>query len=128
DGLVFASVGSCTSAAIDAPADVRGIVRAFGAGVVAATPRTLEPGRRHIAAVRREGTLAIFVDGREEATARGAVSGSVATDAVLRVGEDEAGGYAGAIEGFQTFDRALGPQEINALAATAAAHYEEAGT
>ena len=32
DGLLFASVGSCTSAAADAPADVRGSVHAFGAG------------------------------------------------------------------------------------------------
>ena len=29
DGLLFASVGSCTSAAVDAPADVRGTVHAF---------------------------------------------------------------------------------------------------
>ena len=71
DGLVFASVGSCTSAAVDAPADVRGTVHAFGAGVVATTPRTLEPGRHHVAAVRRGGTLSIYVDGREAATAHG---------------------------------------------------------
>jgi len=55
DGLLFASVGSCTSAAEDAPADVRGSVWAFSAGVVATTPHTLAPGRRHIAAVRRGG-------------------------------------------------------------------------
>ena len=115
DGLLFASVGSCTSAAADAPADVRGSVHAFGAGVVATTPRTLEPGRRHVVAVRRGGALTVFVDGREAATARGAISGSVATTAPLRVGEDEAGRYAGAISGFQTFDRALEVREINAL-------------
>jgi hypothetical protein len=120
DGLVFASVGSCTSAAVDAPADVRGAVHAFGTGVVATTPRSLEPGRHHLAAVRRAGTLSIFVDGREAATARGAVSGSVANPAALRIGEDEAGRYAGAIDGFRTFDHPLEPREINALAATPA--------
>ena len=78
DGLLFASVGSCTSAAIDAPADVRGTVHAFGTGVVATTPRTLEPGRHHVAAVRRGGALSIYVDGREAATATGAVTGSIA--------------------------------------------------
>ena len=128
DGLVFASVGSCTSAAVDAPADVRGTVHAFGAGVVATTPRSLAPGRHHVAAVRRADALAIFVDGREAATARGEVRGSVATPAALRIGEDEAGRYAGAIDGFQTFGHALGSREINALAARppAVVSYEEA--
>ena len=51
------------------------------------------------------------------------MSGSVATAAPLRVGEDEAGRYAGAIDGFQTFDRALEAREINALV-----QHEEAGT
>lgn len=129
DGLVYASVGSCTSAPVDAPADVRGSVHAFGTGVVATTPRSLDPGRHHVAAVRRAGSLTIFVDGREAATARGEVCGSMATAAALRIGEDEAGRYAGAIAGFQTFDHALEPREINAVAATppAAVHYEEAG-
>ena len=115
DGLLFASVGSCTSAAEDAPADVRGSVWALGAGVVATTPHSLAPGRRHIAAVRRGGALSVFVDGREAAAARGDVSGSVETGAPLRVGEDEAGRYAGAIDGFRAFDRALEPKEIKAL-------------
>ncbi len=134
DGLLFASVGSCTSAAVDAPADVRGTVHAVAAGVVATTPRTLEPGRRHIAAVRRAGALVIYVDGREAATANGAVTGSLATPAPLRIGEDEAGRYAGAIDGFRTFDRALDAREISALAAddtprpTMSGHYEEAAT
>jgi Concanavalin A-like lectin/glucanases superfamily len=134
DGLLFASVGSCTSAAADAPADVRGTVHAFSAGVVATTPRTLEPGCRHIAAVRRGGTVSVYVDGREAATASGSVTGPVATDAPLRVGEDEAGRYAGAIDGFRAFERALEAREIGALAADGppltprVVHYEEAGT
>jgi hypothetical protein len=115
DGLVFASVGSCTSAAVDAPADIRGTVHAFGTGVVATTPRTLEPGRHHVVAVRRGGTLTVHVDGREAATATGAVTGSIATPAPLRTGEDEAGRYAGTIDDFQTFDRALDLREIGAL-------------
>jgi hypothetical protein len=115
DGLLFASVGSCTSAAVDAPADVRGTVHALGAGVVATTPRALEPGRHRIAAVRRGGSLAVYVDGREAATARGDVTGSIATAVPLRIGEDASGRHAGAIDEFQTFDRALDPREIGAL-------------
>ena len=115
DGLLFASIGSCTSAAADAPADIRGSVQAFGAGIVATTPRTLEPGRRHVAAVRRGSTLGVFVDGREAAFARGEMIGSVGTSAPLRVGEDESGRYAGTIDGFRVFDRALEPREIKTL-------------
>jgi hypothetical protein len=122
DGLLFASIGSCTSAAADAPADIRGSVQAFGAGLVATTPRTLDPGRRHVVAVRRGSTLGVFVDGREAAFARGEMIGSVGTSASLRVGEDESGRYAGTIDGFRVFDRALEPRAIKAL------QYEEVGT
>jgi hypothetical protein len=134
DGLLFASTGSCTSAAVDAPADIRGTVCAFGAGVVATTPHALQAGRHHIAAVRRAGALALYVDGLEAATATGAVRGSIATAAPLRIGEDEAGAYRGGSEGFEAFDRALERREINALAAArpplaaTAVHHEEAGT
>ena len=119
DGLLFASVGSCTSAAVDAPADVRGTVHAFRAGVVATTPRTLTPGRHHVAAVRRGATLTVYVDGREAATARGTLAGSVATAAPLTIGEDASGRFRGGIEGAATHDRALEPGEIEALAAHA---------
>jgi hypothetical protein len=122
DGLLFASTGSCTSAAADAPADIRGSVQAFGAGLVATTPRTLDPGRRHVVAVRRGSTLGVFVDGREAALARGEMIASVGTSAPLRVGEDESGRYTGTIDGFRVFDRALEPREIKAL------QYEEVGT
>jgi hypothetical protein len=105
DGLLFASVGSCTSAAVDAPCDIRGTVHALGTGVVATTPRTLTPGRHHVAAVRKAGTLSIFVDGRQAATATGPVTGSIATDAPLHVECDD----------FQTFDRALDLREIGAM-------------
>jgi Concanavalin A-like lectin/glucanases superfamily len=134
DGLLFASVGSCTSAAADAPADIRGSVQALGVGVVATTPRTLEPGWRHVAAVRRASKLSIFVDGRQAAAASGVLSGSLATTAPLRIGEDEAGRYVGAIDDFRILDRALEPREIHALAAirppasATAMQHQEVGT
>jgi hypothetical protein len=117
DGLLFASLGSCTSAAVDALAGVRGSVCALATGVVATTPRPLEPGRRHVAAVRRAGALAIYVDGAEAATARGPVTGLLAGAGPLRVGEDESGRYRGGIAGFTALDRALSGREIMALAA-----------
>jgi hypothetical protein len=112
DGLLFASVGSCTSAAVDAPADIRGTVHAFRAGTVATTAHALEPGRRHIAAVRRGGTLTVYVDGREAASARGRITGPLTGEAPLRVGEDESGPSGAPVSGFQAVDAALGPREI----------------
>ena len=43
------------------------------------------------------------------------MTGSIGTAAPLRVGEDEGGRYAGAIDDFHTFDRALDGREIGAL-------------
>lgn len=117
-GLLYASIGSCTSAAIDAPADIRGSVQAFGVGVVATTPRSLEPGWHHIAAVRRGSSVSVWVDGREAASATGQLPGSIATDVALRIGEDETGPYGDAIAEFRAEDRALDDNQIVALAAT----------
>src|SRR5262249_18513783 len=119
DGLLFASVGSCTSAAIDAPPDVRGTVHAFRAGTVATTRHTLTPGRHHVAAVRRGTTLTGYVDGTAAASARGTIAGSIAPAAPRTIGEDASGRFRGAIEGAATHDRALEPGEIEARAADA---------
>jgi hypothetical protein len=116
DGRLFASVGSCTSAAQDAPADVRGTVHALRAGVVATTPRTLTPGRHHIAAVRRGGTLEVHVDGTVAATARGAVTGSIANAAALVIGADAGGRFRGGIQQAEVHGRALTAREIAARA------------
>ena len=118
DGLLFASVGSCTSAAVDAPADVRGTVHAFRAGVVATTPRTLTPGRHHVAARSWGDRVSIHVDGREAATASGVLPGPASTAAPLRIGEDETGPYRGGLTGFRMDPRPLEEREIAALAAS----------
>jgi hypothetical protein len=112
DGLLFASVTSCTGAVIDAPTDARGTVHALQAGAVATTPRSLEPGWHHVAGVRRGGTLAIYVDGRQEATSTGSFTGSIANDVELQVGHDQAGAYAHGLHGFVATDRALSEKEI----------------
>ncbi len=116
DGLLFASIGSCTSATVDAPADVRGSVHAFRAGVVATTPRTLTPGWHHIAAVCDRTSIAIYVDGREMATAKGELTRPIANSAELRVGEDDSGRFKGAVERVQLHRRALQAQELAAAA------------
>jgi hypothetical protein len=77
-----------------------------------------------VTAVRRGGALTIYVDGREAASAHGAITGPVTTDAPLRIGEDEAGRYGGRIGDVRTYGRALDGREIEALAA--AMDHEEA--
>ncbi|MEQ7009747.1 LamG-like jellyroll fold domain-containing protein [Actinopolymorpha sp. B17G11] len=116
-GMLFASTGSCTGAAADAPADVRGTVHAMSAGVTATTAHSLEPGRHHIAAVRRGGAVSVYVDGRLAATAHGEVTGSLATVAGLRVGPDVPGAFRGEVQDFGAYDHALDRREIEELAA-----------
>ncbi len=118
DGLLFASIGSCTSAAVDAPADVRGSVSALQAGVVVTTPRSLTPGWHHVAAVRDRTSIAIYIDGREVATASDDLIRSIANSAELRVGEDESGRFKGVIERVQIRDRALKAHHLAAAAET----------
>lgn len=117
EGMVFASVGSCTSAAVDAPAGVRGSVHAFTAGTVATTSRPLDAGWRHLAAVRRGGRVSIHVDGRLAAAASGQLLGSLETGAALTVGSGAGGRFGGRLAGVAGHPRALDDREIAALAA-----------
>jgi len=121
DGLLYASIGSCTSAAVDAPADVRGSVHALSAGIVATTPHSLEPGWHHVAATARRDGVSIHVDGHQVATVRGDLPRPLPngkTAAPLRVGEGEAGQYRGSLTEFRIQQRPLDDREIAALAAT----------
>jgi prepilin-type processing-associated H-X9-DG protein len=116
DGLMFASIGSCTAAAADAAADIRGSVQAFSAGTTCTTLHSLTPGWHHIAARRSGGTIFLFVDGHAVAAKHGDLNRSIATDVSLRVGEDESGPYTSGIEAFQLVERALDDAEIRQLA------------
>jgi hypothetical protein len=116
DGLLFATVTSCTGSVIDAPADVRGSVHAMRAGVVATSPRSLTPGRHHVAAVRDGDRLSVFVDGRVAASTAAALHGSPVTSAPLTVGRGVTGPFGGQVSGFQAFDRALTLRELGGLA------------
>ncbi len=118
-GLLYVSIGSCTSAVIDAPADVRGSVHALGVGIVATTPNSLAPGWHHIAARSTGNRVSIHVDGREAAAASGHLPRPPTVSARLRVGEDETGPYRGLLTGFRIDQRPLDDREIAALAATA---------
>jgi Concanavalin A-like lectin/glucanases superfamily len=118
-GLLYASIASCTSAAVDAPADIRGSVQAMGVGTVATTPQSLEPGWHHLAARATSTRVSIHIDGREVAGAAGQLPRTSATAEPFRIGEDETGPYRGRIAGFRMDRRPLDDREIEALAGTA---------
>ncbi len=124
-GALYASTGSCTSAAVDAPTDVRGTVVGMRAGTVATTTASLAPGHHHIAATRRGARLAVHVDGRLAAEADGSITGSIASGAPLLVGEDATGRYRGGIHDVRFEERALDPDDIAALVAAGPATPEE---
>ena len=119
DGRLFASVGSCTSAAIDAPPDVRGTVHAMSAGAVATTSHSLEPGWHHVAAVRKGSRLEVFVDGKSAASSFGRVTGSTASAASFSAGKSLPGHFAGELRAAQVWESALDARRIAALAVLA---------
>jgi hypothetical protein len=116
DGLLFATVASCTSSVIDAPADVRGSVHAMRAGWVATTALPLEQGRQHVAAIRSGPRLSIFIDGREAASVDGPPMPLPAKPAPLRIATAGNGYVRGSITGLAFFSHALTAREIAELA------------
>jgi hypothetical protein len=125
EGRLFASIGSCTSSAIDAPADVRGTVHAMCAGTVVTTSRALDPGWHHVVAVRRGRELALYVDGELAATRSGDVAGSIETAAPVRAADDP-GGFHGSASGFEGWTTALDARSVARLAATSRSASHEA--
>jgi NAD(P)-dependent dehydrogenase (short-subunit alcohol dehydrogenase family) len=88
DGKLFLSTGSCTSSILDAPLDVRGKVFSMEAGKVTSDDKDLGPGWKHIAAVRTDGQLKLFVNGKlvAESTSFDPAVYNVSTDRPLRIG------------------------------------------
>jgi hypothetical protein len=118
-GRLFASTGSCTSAAQDAPADVRGSVFAYTAGRSAASADDLAPGWRHLAAVRRGNRLRLFVDGRLAATSAEFDPGryDLTTAGPLKIGFGEQDYFTGRIRDVRLYRRGLDENEIAAVRA-----------
>lgn len=116
DGQLFASIGSCTSAAVDAPPDVRGTVHAMTAGTTVTTPRSLEAGWHHLAAVRSGGRLTLFIDGAEAASRTGTVTSSLESAAPLELGRGAHGTFPGGVRGFQAWPHEIEARRIEQLA------------
>ena len=95
-----------------------GTVHSMEAGMAATDDRSLTPGRRHVAAVRRGGAIELFVDG--VVVGRRGGSGVPPFDlgaGRLVLGGGPRGRFDGKLAGVALWSRALDGREIAALAA-----------
>ncbi|MBA4104166.1 MAG: hypothetical protein C0485_00280 [Pirellula sp.] len=120
NGRLFASTGSCTSAAQDSPLDVRGKVFSLEAGKSASYDKDLGPGWKHLAAVRRGERLQIYIDGKlaAESTAFEPGDYDISTDRPLRIGFGQTEYFAGKMADVRLYAKALSDAEIEELAST----------
>ncbi|WP_435017906.1 LamG-like jellyroll fold domain-containing protein [Tundrisphaera sp. TA3] len=96
-----------------------GRVHALEVGQSATYDRTLEPGWRHLAAIREGARLSIFVDGRRVASSSSTANTApldLANRAPLRVGIGGHDHFRGRLSDLRLYDRALSADEVAALA------------
>jgi hypothetical protein len=115
EGLLFASVTSCTGSAQDAPMDERGSIYALKAGVVATSSQSLGPGWHHIAGVRQGREIRLFIDGHERAAARGDIAGSIANGAPLSIDRGGRGVHGLVVHGVVAMDHVSTTSEVARL-------------
>jgi hypothetical protein len=117
DGKLFASTGSCTASVLDAPADVRGKVFSMEAGKVASYDDDLGPGWKHIAAVRSNGQLRLYIDGQLAAKSSSfdPAEYDVSTNQPLRIGFGQTEYFAGKMADVRIYNRNLTDEEIQKL-------------
>jgi len=111
-------MGSCTSSHLDAPADFRGKVYVLQTGQCVTHDRDLGSGWKHLAAVRRDGRLDLFVDGlkTDESPALSSSPLDVTNDQPLRLGAGETDSFSGRIQEVHMVRRALVGETIHRLA------------
>jgi hypothetical protein len=116
-GKLFASMGSCTSSHLDAPADFRGKVYAIETGQCVSYDRDLGPGWRHLVAIRRGRCLELFLDGIRAADSA-TLNGSrldLTNGQPLRIGLGETDCFHGRIREVRAYRRALALCEVSNL-------------
>lgn len=113
-GKLIASMGSCTSALQDAPADFRGKVYAIEAGKCVSFDRDLGTGWKHLAAVRRNDRLELYIDGRREVVSApfAAPDYDLSNGEPLKIGLGEQNGFCGKIREVRVYRRSLTEVEI----------------
>jgi hypothetical protein len=116
-GRLFASIGSCTSSILDAPADVRGRVFSMEAGRSVSYDADLGAGWKHLAAIRDRGTLKLYIDGRlvSRSSTQEPADYDVSTDRPLRIGFGSTDYFSGKIAQLRAYQRALSDEEVGEL-------------
>jgi outer membrane protein assembly factor BamB len=101
-----------------------GRVHALEAGQSVTLDRALEPGWKHLAAVREGGRLSLFVDGTRVASSSSTTNASpldLTNQAPLRIGFGSHDHFRGSLSDLRLYDRAVSAAEIAALAKRVAA-------
>ncbi|MHB0879042.1 MAG: LamG-like jellyroll fold domain-containing protein, partial [Anaerolineae bacterium] len=116
-GRLYGSIASCTAAVQDAPLDVRGRIYSMEAGCNASYDRDLGLGWHHLAAVRREGRLELYVDGSLEAVSRPFDPAHYDLDSgvPLTIGAGELASFRGCIRDVRLYGQALAADSVQAL-------------
>lgn len=119
-GRLFASLGSCTSSAQDAPAGIRGSVHSLQAGQCISHDKDLTPGWHHLTALRHAGELRLYVDGRlvSKSEPFQAEEYDLTTKQSLKIGFGEQDYFTGRIREVRVYGRALAVREIEAVKET----------
>lgn len=116
-GRMFASLGSCTSAAEDAPAGMRGSVYALRAGQCVSYDKDLGSGWQHLTALRQGGELRLYVNGRlvSKSDPFNSADYDLTTSQPLKIGFGEQDYFTGRIREFRLYQRSLTDSEVALL-------------
>jgi hypothetical protein len=118
DGKLFVSTGTCYRTMMEHPREneIRGRVFAFQSGANVSYDDDLGPGWKHIAAVRNDHELKLYVDGKLSASAKTDTPAlDVANDAPLRIGFGQTDYFSGKIRAVRLYNRALGDDDVASL-------------
>ena len=92
-----------------------GRVHAMKAGTVASYDRELAPGWRHLAAVRDQGSLRLFIDGQLEAEAPLEPGYEIANHQPLRIGFGGHDYFSGKMRDVRFYEGSLTSREVSEL-------------
>ena len=120
DGQLFASAGCSNGNIFDEPCDIRGKVYRIEAGKSVSFDHDLGPGWKHVAAVKDNGILRLYVDGRPVATSApfDPAEYDLITDQPLRVGFGAMDYFSGMMRDIRLYDRPIGEDEIRDIFVT----------
>ena len=123
NGKLFAGLGNCTSAMIDNPpgaeADVFGKVYAMEGGKNATHDEDIGPGWHHIAAIRDNKTLQLYIDGKPAAksTSFNPADYDISNNKPLRIGFGQIDYFNGRISDVRLYNKAITATQVKKLVA-----------